>query len=56
MAKNINIAKYIAGKYISGWPGSAEGTSRFIKKWELQKKDVKEKPLKKIPASVFPEK
>ncbi len=53
MAKNINIARYIAGKYISGWPGSAEGANRFFSKWELQKKDVKEKPLKKTPSICF---
>ena len=37
MAKNINIARHIAGKYISGYPGSAEGANRFLKNWELQK-------------------
>lgn len=53
MAKQINIARYIAGKYISGWPGSVEGTNRFLKRWELQKKDLKEKTLKKAPSICF---
>jgi cytidylate kinase len=53
MAKNIDIARYIAGKYISSWPGSSEGADHFFKKWELQKKDLKKKPLKKTPSICF---
>ncbi len=53
MAKNIDIAKYIAGRYISGYPESAERADRFLKNWEAQKKDSKKKLLKKTPSICF---
>lgn len=53
MAKNINIARHIAGKYISGYPGSAEGANRFLKNWELQKTGQIEKLSKKNPSICF---
>lgn len=53
MAKNIDIAKYIAGRYISGYPGSVERADRFLKNWEAQKKDSKKKLLKKTPSICF---
>jgi cytidylate kinase len=53
MSKNIDLARYIAGKYISGWPGSTEGTARFLKNWELQKKELKKNVPKRIPSICF---
>lgn len=53
MSKKIDIAKYIAGKYISGWPGTSERANRYLKNWELQKKDFPKKSFKKTPSICF---